>query len=66
MNRVDTHAFIIVDGVKKYGRVRDRWLKDLDKDELSEMVLRLTRELDAEREAHEETVLLAAGRGCAG
>lgn len=66
MHGVDTNAWIEVDGVKRYGRVRDRWLKDMERDELQEWILRLARELDAEKEAHEETLQLAAARGCAG
>lgn len=63
---VDTNAWVEVDGVKRYGRIRDRWLKDMDAEELRVWVLRLARELEAEKSAHEETIQLAAGRGCAG
>lgn len=66
MPAVNTEAYIEVDGVKRHGRIGDRWLKDMDREELQEWVLRLARALEGERQAHEETIQLAAGRGCAG
>lgn len=63
---VDTEAWIEVDGVKRHGRFGDAWIKDLDRAALETLVLRLARELAAEQQAHEETIQLAAGRGCAG
>ena len=66
MPTVDTEAYIEVDGVKRHGRIGDRWLKDLDRGELERWVLRLARALEGERLAHEETIQAAAGRGCAG
>lgn len=64
--KVDPEAFIEADGVKRYGRIGDRWLKDLGRRELEDWVLRLARGLEDERRAHEETLQAAAARGCAG
>lgn len=66
MWKVDTEAFVEVDGVKRYGRIGERWLKDIPREELEVWMCRLARELEAEKAAHEETIQLAAARCCAG
>jgi hypothetical protein len=66
MWKVDTEAFVEVDGVKRYGKIGDRWLKDMDREELHALVLRLAYALEGEKQAHEETLQLASARCCAG
>jgi hypothetical protein len=63
---VNPNVFIEIDGVPRYGKVGERWLKDLEAEELRELVLTLARLLESEERAHRETMELAAARGCAG